>query len=61
LKDNVETKRCCAVIVVPSSPKKKAKVVDKHSINIPQIVAMFNKAHQPVGWVFEGFCDGREY
>jgi hypothetical protein len=50
-----------AVIVDPSSPKKKAKVVDKLSISIPQIVAMFNKAHQPVGWVFEGFYDGREY
>jgi hypothetical protein len=44
-----------AVIVEPMSPKKKAKVVDKHSINVPKIFTLFNKGGRPLGWVFEGF------
>jgi hypothetical protein len=32
------------------------------SINIPQIETLFNKAHNPpIGWMFGGFYDGREY
>ena len=50
------------VIVEPTSPKKKIKVASsKVSINISQIVTLFNKAHQAIGWMFEGFYDGREY
>jgi len=32
-----------AVIVEPASPKKKAKMLDKQSINTPQIVTLFNE------------------
>lgn len=48
-----------AIVVESVSPKKKIKVTEKR--NIPQIVTMFNKAHKPIGWIFEGFYDGREY
>ena len=50
-----------AVLVEPSSPKKKAKVVDKQTVNVPKIFTLFNKDGRPLGWVFEGFFDGREY
>lgn len=30
-------------------------------MNIPKIFTLFIKAHKPVGWLFEGFYDGREY
>ena len=50
-----------AVVVEPISPKKKMKLGSKPSSNIPQIVTLFNKAHKPIGWIFEGFYDGREY
>jgi len=53
--------RSSAVLVEPTSPKKRAKVVDKQSINVPKIFALFNKEGRPLGWVFEGFFDGREY
>ena len=43
------------------SPKKKVKVPSKPIMNIPKIFTLFNKAHKPVGWLFEGFYDGREY
>ena len=33
----------------------------KPSINIPQIVTLFNKAHEVIGWMFEGFYDGCDY
>ena len=36
-------------------------MVDKQSINVPKIFALFNKEGRPLGWVFEGFFDGREY
>ena len=52
------------VIVEPHSPsKKKIKVAisSQPNLYIPQIVTLFNKAHQVIGWIFEGFFDGREY
>ena len=51
------------VIVEPHSPsKKKIKVaISKPSIYIPQIVTLFNKAQEVIGWMFEGFYDGHEY
>lgn len=37
-------------------------MVDKQSINVPKIFTLlFNKEGRPLGWVFEGFFDGREY
>ena len=50
-----------AVIVQPPSPKKKAKVVDKQTVNVPKRFTLSNKDGLPLGWVFEGFFDGREY
>jgi len=50
-----------AVLVEPTTPRKKAKVVDKQPINAPKIFTLFNKEGRPLGWVFEGFFDGREY
>lgn len=51
-----------AVIVESISPKKKVRVDSKlSSSNIPHIVTLFNKVHKPIGWIFEGFFDGREY
>ena len=50
------------LFVEPLSPRKKIKVVSsKPSINIPQMVTFFNKAHEVIGWMFEGFYDGHEY
>ena len=58
----IMSKRTAAVIVDPISPKKKVKVDSKlSSTNIPHIVTLFNKVHKPIGWIFEGFFEGREY
>ena len=59
----IMSKRTAAVIVDPIiSPKKKVKVDSKlSSTTIPHIVTLFNKVHKPIGWIFEGFFEGREY
>jgi len=51
-----------AVISDRMSPKKKVKVDSNLSSNhFPHITTLFNKDHKPIGWIFEGFFDGREY
>jgi hypothetical protein len=51
-----------AVIADRMSPKKKVKVDSNLSSNhFPNITTLFNKDHKPIGWIFEGFFDGREY
>ena len=58
------SKRTAAVIVDPISPKMKVKVDSKSKLSsttIPHIVTLFNEVNKPIGWIFEGFFEGREY